>query len=49
MTRPVRRPPLLGGGTITALAANSMMCNTRRMDLADLARTAFCSLTIIPC
>lgn len=46
LTRTVARPTLLGGGSLGALAANSMACNTKRMTPADVARQLFC--TVIP-
>jgi hypothetical protein len=46
LTRPVNRPTLLGGGSLNALAGNSMACNTERSTPADVARQLFC--TVIP-
>lgn len=46
LTRTVARPTLLGGGSLNALAANSMACNTQRTTPADVARQLFC--TVIP-
>ncbi|MBP6832429.1 MAG: hypothetical protein KA978_16705 [Deltaproteobacteria bacterium] len=46
LTRPVNRPTLLGGGSLNALAGNSMACNTVRTTPADVARQLFC--TVIP-
>src|SRR5581483_4551920 len=42
-TNSIPRPMLLGGGSVTALAGNTMMCNTQRTTPADVAREAFCS------
>lgn len=44
LTRPVNRPTLLGGGSLNALAGNSMACNTRRQDPSDVARQLFCGV-----
>ena len=44
LTRPVSRPTLLGGGSLNALAGNSMACNTVRSTPADVARQLFCGV-----
>jgi hypothetical protein len=41
LTRPVPRPTLLGGGSLNALAGNSMACNTERSTPVDVARDLF--------
>ena len=44
LTRTVSRPTLLGGGSLNALAGNSMACNTVRSTPADVARQLFCAV-----
>lgn len=45
VTRNVNKPRLLGGGSITALAGQEMMCNTVAATSDSIVQQAFCSFT----
>ena len=44
LTQPVTRPTLLGGGSVNALALNTMACTTERMEPAQVFRQLFCAV-----